>query len=74
MKPAIFSVISQRLIARVDDGAIKLHPLIDIVHNVIGALAELKAYLRLWLGRLKIERERIRLADATGSGKDLPRC
>ena len=47
MKPAIFSVIGQRLIPRVDDRAIELHPLIDVVHDVIGPLAKLKMDLRL---------------------------
>src|SRR5438270_7092833 len=28
MEPAIFSIVGQRLVARVDDGAIELHPLI----------------------------------------------
>src|SRR6266516_5802280 len=72
MKAPIFSIIGQGLIARIDNGAIKLHPLIDVVHDVIGALTELKIDLRFWLGRLKVECERIGLADTTGAGKDLP--
>ena len=47
MEPAIFSVIGQGLVARIDDGAIKLHPLINVVHDVIGALTELKIDLGL---------------------------
>jgi hypothetical protein len=49
-----------------------LHPLIDVVYDVIGTLAKLKIDVRLRLRRLKIERERIRLADATRPGKYLP--
>jgi hypothetical protein len=72
MKPPIFSVIGQRLIPGVDDGAIELHPLIDVVHDVIGPLAKLKMDLPFRLRRLKIERERIGLADPTRPGKYLP--
>ncbi len=56
MQPPIFSVIGQRLISRVDDGAIELHPLIDVVHDVVGALAELKIDLGLRLLRLSKQR------------------
>src|SRR5207253_2515037 len=73
MKPAIFSVISQRLIARVDDGAIKLHPLINVVHNVIGTLTELKIDLGLRSRRLEIESKRIRLTDSPRASENLPR-
>src|SRR5205809_7793588 len=73
MKPAIFSVISQRLVARIDDCAIELHPLINVVHNVIGALTELEIDLRLRLRRLEVEREWIRLTDSSRPCEDLPR-
>ncbi len=73
MQPPILSVIGQRLISRVDDGAIELHPLIDVVHDVVGALAELKIDLCLRLLRLEVERQRIRLADATCACENLPR-
>ena len=46
MEPAILSVIGQRLVARIDDGAVELHPLVNVVDDVIGALAELKIDLR----------------------------
>src|SRR6266487_6068031 len=73
MKAPIFSVISQRLIPRIDDSAIELHPLINVVDDMIGTLTELKIDLYLWLRRLKIECQRIRLADSTGASEDLPR-
>src|SRR5436309_15960230 len=73
MQPAIFSVISKGFVARVDDGAIKLHPLINVVHNVIGALTELKIDLGLRSRRLEIERGWIRLTDAPRPGEDLTR-
>ena len=72
MEPPIFSIIGQWLVACVDDGAIELHPLIDVVHDMIGTLAKLKIDLGLRLRRLEIERERIGLTDAAGAGKDLP--
>ena len=42
MKPAIFSIIGERLVAGVDDGAVELHPLVDVVDDVVGPLAELE--------------------------------
>src|SRR5947199_523407 len=61
MEPPIFAVIGQRLIARVDDSAVELHPLIDVVDDVVGALTELKRDRRFRLGRLKVECEWIGL-------------
>src|SRR5215468_7516605 len=73
MQPPIFPVIGQRLVARIDDGAIELHPLIDVIDDVIGALAQLKVDLALRLRRLEVERQRVRLADPSRTGKDLAR-
>jgi hypothetical protein len=73
MEPAIFSVISQRFVARIDDCAIKLHPLINVVHDMIGALTELEIDLRLRLRRLEIEREWVRLTDSSRPCENLPR-
>ncbi|HEY2614544.1 MAG TPA: hypothetical protein VGI42_02445, partial [Chthoniobacterales bacterium] len=61
MKSAIFPVIRQGLIPRIDDGAVELDPLINVVHDVIRALADLKINVDLGLRELEIERERIRL-------------
>src|SRR5437588_12666670 len=72
MQSPIFPVIGQRLVAGVDNGAIELHPLINVVDDVIGALAQLEIHLARWLGRLEIERERIRLSNASRAGEDLP--
>src|SRR5205823_10227294 len=74
MKSPIFPVIGQRLVAGVNNGAIELHPLINVVDDVIGALAQLEIHLALWLGRLEIERQRIRLSNASRAGEDLPGC
>src|SRR5947208_8448775 len=73
MESPIFAVIGQRLIARVDDGAVELHPLIDVVDDVVGALTELKRDRRLRLRWLKIERERVGLPYSSGAGENLPR-
>src|SRR5207253_10646686 len=73
MEPAILSVISQRLVARVNNCPVELHPLIDVVHNVIRALTELKIDLGLRSRRLEIEREWIRLTDSPRAGEDLSR-
>src|SRR3954464_4260937 len=71
MQPPVFSVIGQRLVPRVDDGAIKLHPLIDVVDDMISALAQLKIYLGFRLGRFEVKRQRIRLTHSAGAGEDL---
>src|SRR3989440_9250519 len=73
MQSPIFPVVGQRLVARVNDGTIELYPLINVVDDVIGALAELKIHLALRLRRLEIERQRIRLSNASRAGKDLAR-
>src|SRR5713101_6752542 len=71
MQSPIFPVIGQRLVAGVDDGTIELHPLINVVDDVIGALAQLKIHLALSLRWLEIERQRIRLSNASCAGEDL---
>src|SRR2546423_12830096 len=71
MQSPIFPVIGQRFVARINDGTIELYPLINVVDDVIGALAELKIHLTLRLRRLEIERQRIRLSNASRAGKDL---
>src|SRR5438477_12445633 len=73
MESPIFAVIGQRLIARVDDGAVELHPLIDVVDDVVGALTELKRDRRFRLGRLKVECERIGLPYSPSASKNLSR-
>ena len=73
MEPPIFAVIGQRFIARVNDGAVELHPLIDVVDDVVGALTELKRNRRFRLGRLEIECEWIGLPHSPGAGKNLSR-
>src|SRR5947207_12193672 len=71
MEPAIFPVIGERLIARVDDGAVELDPLVDVVDNVVGALAELEIDVGLRLRELEIERERVRLPHPSSSCENL---
>src|SRR6266581_9379663 len=73
MQPAIFSIIGQRLIARVDDRAIELHPLINVVHNMIGPLADLEIDWGIRFGDFKVERQRVRPPDPTGARKNLTR-
>ena len=73
MEPAIFAIIGQGFVARVDDCAIKLHPLVDVVDDVVGALAELERDRRLRLRRFEIERERVGLPHSAGAGENLAR-
>src|SRR5437870_751429 len=71
MKSTVLAVVRQWFVSRVDDGAIELHPLIDVVHDVIGTLAQLKIDLGLWLRQLKIKRKRVGLADPACPGENL---
>src|SRR5690349_19215404 len=71
MKAAIFPIIRQRLIARVDDRAVELHPLVNVVHDVVGSLAELELNRLFRRRHLEIEGEGISLADPTGAGENL---
>ena len=73
MQPAIFPIIRERLVARVDDRAVELHPLVDVVHDVIGALADLEIDVRLRLRELEVERQRVRLPHPAGAGENLAR-
>ena len=73
MQPPIFSVISQRLVARIDNGTIELHPLINVVHDVVGALTELEIDLGFRSRRLEIERQWIRLTNSPRASENLPR-
>src|SRR5438874_2667318 len=71
MQPPIFSIIRQWFVARINDSAVELHPLIDVVHDMIGALTKLEIDLCLLLRRLEIKRQRIGLTNAARAGKDL---
>src|SRR5215218_10260638 len=73
MQAPVFAVVGQRLVARIDDGAVKLHPLVNVVHDVIRALTDLERDRALRGRRLEIERERIRLPDAARAREDLAR-
>ena len=64
-------VIRQRFVAGVDDGPVELHPLIDVVDDVIRALGELEIHARGRFGFV-FERERIGLPHAARAGVNLP--
>jgi hypothetical protein len=51
-----------------------LDPLVNVVHDVVCALTDLKIDLCLRLGHFKIERERIRLPDPSRAGEELTCC
>src|SRR5204862_973075 len=73
VKPPVFSVIGQRLVTCVDDGAIELHPLVDVVHDMIRTLAKLEIHPCFQSRRLEIKRQWIGLTDAAGAREDLSR-
>src|SRR5215831_6215000 len=73
MQATIFAIVCKRLIAGVDDRPIKLHPLVDIVHDVIGTLADLKVDATRPIRHFEIERERICLSNASSPGENLTR-
>src|SRR5574338_549451 len=74
MQPPIFTVIGQRLVPRIDDRAVELHPLVDVVNDVISPLTKLKIYVALLLWRLKVKGQWVRLSDPAGAGENLARC
>src|SRR6266481_7708453 len=72
MSPPELAIVRQRFIPRINDGAIKLHPLVDVVHDVIGSLANLKSHRSCARRQIKIKSERMRLTDPSRSGINLP--
>ncbi len=73
VQATIFPVIGQRLVAGVDNRAVELHPLVDVVDDVIGALGNLEPDRTRPARTVKLERQRVRLAHPPGTGKDLAR-
>ena len=73
MQAAILAVIGQRLVAGIDDRAVELHPLINVVHDVVGALRNLEVHGLIVAAVVELEGERIGLADAARSRENLPR-
>src|SRR5262249_28102126 len=67
----VFSVIGQRFISSVNDCAIELHPLINVVHDVIRSLADLEINRLFACGNFEIESERIRLPNPARAGENL---
>src|SRR5438270_8045919 len=72
MEPAILPVIRQRFISRIDDGAVELHPLVNVVHDMVGTLAELELNRHFRLRQLEVECERVSLSDPASAGENLP--
>ena len=84
MNATVLIRIGQGFISRIDDGAILLHPFEEIIHDVIGALRDLKreeSLLSVPMARASRHEEavhlnpailRTRRADTPGSRKDLP--
>src|SRR4026207_1632021 len=84
MNAPVLIRVGQRLISGIDDRAVLLHPLKEIVHNIVSALRDLKreeSLLSVPMARASRHKESIHLnpaalrtscADTPGSGKDLP--
>src|SRR5215510_8799406 len=71
MEPAILPIVRQRLIARIDDRSIELNPLINVVDDVIGSLAELEVDRLLARRHFEIKGQRICLTDPARPGINL---
>ena len=69
MQAAILAVIGQRFVTGIDDRAVELHPLVDVVHDVVGTLRNLKVHRLIVAAVVKLEGEGIGLADAAGCRK-----
>ncbi len=84
MNAPVLIRVGQRLISGIDDRAVLLHPFEEIIHDVIGALRDLKReerLLRVAMARASRHKEsihlnpavlRARCADTPGPCKDLP--
>ena len=72
MQAPIFPIIGQRLVPRVDDRAIELHPLVNVVDDMIRPLAQLELNCFLGRGNFEIKGERIGLSDPARSRENLP--
>ena len=73
MQPPVFAVIRVRLVAGVDDGPVELHPLVDVVYDVIGALRDLEVDRRRVAAGFPVEGKGIGLAHPARASEDLPR-
>ena len=73
VQPPKSPVIRQRFVARVDDRAVELHPLVNVVHDVIRALADLKRDRLLRFHFIERKQRRIRLSHTPRSSENLPR-
>src|SRR5947209_20205280 len=71
MEPPIFSVVGERLVARVNDRAVELHPLVNVVDDMVRPLAQLEIDMCLRLRQLEIECQRVRLPHPSRAGKNL---
>src|SRR5438477_2869446 len=74
MQSPELAIVRQRFIPRINDGTIKLHPLVDVVHDVIGALADLETDGRGVGRQIKIKSERMGLSDASRARINLAGC
>ena len=71
MEPPIFAIIRERFVTCVDNRPIKLHPLINIVDDMIRPLTDLKRDMPWSIGHFEVESQRIGLPNPAGAGKDL---
>ena len=73
MQSPILPWISKRFVASIDDRAVVLHPLKEIVLDVIRPLADLERDRRFGTRQFEIERKRICLPYSSGASENLPR-
>ena len=71
MQSTIFPIVGEGLIAGIDDCPIELHPLVDVIHDVISPLADLEIHVTRPIGQFEIRSERIRLSNPAGTSKNL---
>jgi len=73
VQPPVPPVVRQRLVARIDDRPVELHPLVDVVHDVIRSLRDLEIDRLAAARHLEIERQRARLSHPPRPREKLPR-
>ena len=70
MEAAVFPRVGQRFVAGVDDGAIELHPLEEIIVDVVRPLADLKMAVRTVAQQVAAQLSARSRTDPPGPGKE----
>jgi hypothetical protein len=71
VQPPVLAVIGERFVTGVNDRAVKLNPLVNVINDVVCPLADLERHVPRTVRHFEIKRQRVCLADPARPGKDL---